>query len=711
MTGDVSSQASDGLPHSASAMLELLGAWVGLGWLRALDHSFAAFLHEQVPDAPPLLLLGAALVSHQLGRGHVCLDLESTLADPGRSLSLPPDGMLEGAAAGPGDVLRGLTRDAWVAALSHPALVAAGAGDTPLVLAGGRLYLRRFWACEQRIAAAIQGCLDESSVQRAGVQAKWANLWLNRLFGPPRPDTVNWQRVACALATGGRFTVITGGPGTGKTTTVVRLLALLQALQREAGIAQPLRIRMAAPTGKAAARLSAAVSGAVNDLPLPADAVGDAIRASIPVEVGTVHRLLGSRPGTRQFRYRSGHPLALDVLVVDEASMIDLELMTAVFQALPPQARLILLGDRDQLASVEAGAVLGEICTRASDGHYSAATADWLQSVSGERIPPTMLDARGEALDQHIVMLRKSYRFDAHSAIGRLARAVNVGDATEARAILHGEGMLPDLALQTLDEAGAQGLERGLIHGGSERFQPVGGRGRPAGHAAYLRRMIEQDPGDAADPEAVAVWAEAVLGAQAGFQLLCAVRRGPWGVEQMNRRVEAALRTEGLISDRGIWYAGRPVMVTANDYGLGLMNGDIGVTLNVPQRDAEGGMARALRVAFPAADGGSRVRLLQPSRLNAVETVYAMTVHKAQGSEFDHAALLLPDREVPVLTRELLYTAITRARRWFTLIEPAAGVLEQAVQRRVIRGSGLGDALRGRRPALPPSEEADGHGR
>jgi len=696
-------------PESATRMLELLESWVELGWLRALDHAFASFLLEQVPEAPPLLLLGAALASHQLGRGHVCLDLDATLADPGRSLSLPPDGAVVVPVAGPQEVLGGLTREIWIEALSHPELVAMGAGDTPLVFARRRLYLRRFWACEQHIALAVRGRVADGGAERAGVDSGRLRAWLGRLFGPPEPGGADWQRIACALAAGGRFTVITGGPGTGKTTTVVRLLALLQALHQEAGDAHPLRIRMAAPTGKAAARLSASVAGAVHDLPLPADESGARIRMSIPTEVGTVHRLLGSRPGTRHFRYRAGNPLALDVLVVDEASMIDLELMTAVFQALPPRARLILLGDRDQLASVEAGAVLGEICTRAGDGHYTPATAEWLQNVSGEEIPAAMLDRQGEKLDQHIVMLRRSYRFGEHSAIGRLARAVNAGDAVAARSILSTEGLRPDLAVRSLEGSGDAALHHCVIHGGVEAFRPADDGSRPAGHADYLRRMTEEDPGDAADPEAVSDWAARVLEAQRGFQLLCPVRQGPWGVEPLNRRVEAALRTEGLISGRGVWYAGRPVMVTANDYGLGLMNGDIGVALDTPQRDADGHLVRVLRVAFPAGDGTDRVRWIQPSRLTQIETVYAMTVHKAQGSEFDHAALLLPDREVPLLTRELLYTAITRARRWFTLIEPAPGVLERAVLRRVIRGSGLGEVLRGNPQNVQPAGDGNGH--
>jgi exodeoxyribonuclease V alpha subunit len=680
---------------SAEDLLDLLGLWVEQGWLRVLDRAFADFLHEQVSGAPPLLLLGAALASHQLGRGHVCLDLQAALADPDRTLSLPPDGAARerSPAARPADLLRGLAPADWAAALAHPELVAHGAGATPLVLAGHRLYLRRFWECEQRIAAAIGERLTAGGNRRGSLDAGLMRTWLDRLFGPVRPGDTDWQRVACGLAAGGNFAVITGGPGTGKTTTVVRLLALLQALHQEAGGDAPLRIRMAAPTGKAAARLNASVAGAVQDLPLPGDGIGARIRAAIPTDVSTVHRLLGSRPDTRHFRHHLRNPLPLDVLVVDEASMIDLELMTAVFQALTPGARLILLGDRDQLASVEAGAVLGEICARAEGGHYTAETAAWLQAVSGEAIPESALDAAGTALDQHIVMLRRSYRFGATSAIGRLARAVNAGDREAVDAVSAGGGRLPDLARVALRDVTEPDLEQCVVQGGAGFFEPAADGSVPAGHAHYLRLMAAEDPGDGAEPAAAEAWAQRVLQAHAGFQLLCAVRQGPWGVEGMNRRIEGILRAQGLIAAAGIWYAGRPVMVTANDYGLGLMNGDIGVTLAMPALDPEGRPIRALRVAFRAGDGSGRVRWIQPSRLPRLETAYAMTVHKAQGSEFDHAALLLPDRESPILTRELLYTAITRARRWFTLLEPRAGVLDQATRRRVLRGSGLGEAL------------------
>lgn len=304
-------------------------------------------------------------------------------------------------------------------------------GGTPLVTTGEELYLRRYWESERRIGQAIRVRLADREAWQSALDEQAARDWLDRLFGPPadaaaQPD---WQRLACALAAGSGFSVITGGPGTGKTTTVLRLLALLQGLE---GPDDPLRIRLAAPTGKAAARLNTSVGGALDRLGLDRLPAGEALRRDLPAEVVTLHRLLGARPDTRHFRYGARNPLALDVLVVDEASMIDLELMASLVEAVPRTARLILLGDRDQLASVEAGAVLGELCHRAGGGHYTPATAQWLEAVTGMAVPEAMQDADGQALDQHIVMLRESHRFGADSGIGRLAAAVNSGDATRA---------------------------------------------------------------------------------------------------------------------------------------------------------------------------------------------------------------------------------------------------------------------------------------
>jgi len=651
------------------------------GWLRPLDRALAAFLREQVPHAPPLALLAAALVSHQAGRGHVCLDVDALLDDPDRVLALPPEAAAtEGAPPPPSRLLSGHSRAELEAQLDCPALIGSGDGDAaPLVRYGPRLYLRRYWACERTIATALQQRIAALGQWRAAIDAVAARRWLDALFGPPTADGPDWQRLACATAVGSGFSVITGGPGTGKTTTVLRLLALLQGLS---GGAQ--RIRLTAPTGKAAARLNASIASAVDSLALERLPGGEAVRARIPTEVVTLHRLLGARGGTRRFRHHAGDPLPADVVVVDEASMIDVELMAALLDALPVHTRLILLGDKDQLASVEAGAVLGELCARAEAGDYTPETADWLARISGERIPERLVSAAGHGLDQQVVMLQGSHRFGAESGIGRLARAVNAGEAR---------------SVADWDPPPGGDVVRVPLHSGPEdpalETWVVAGGDTGPGHAGYLEHLHGQRPPWEAPRAAQEAWARQVLERHAAFQLLCAVRHGPYGVEALNARIAGNLRRRGLIPGEHGWYEGRPVIVTRNDYGLGLINGDLGIALRVPHWLAYGEAAgaeaggRVLRVAFAAGDGSGRIRWLPPHRLESVDTAFALTVHKAQGSEFRHAALLLPDRPSPVLTRELLYTGITRASERLTLLEPAPWVLREAVGRRTVRSGGL----------------------
>ena len=679
---------------------DLLTRWSERGWLRPLDRAFAEFLRGEVPDAHPLLLLAAALASHQLGRGHVCLDLAATLADARFALSLPPEGD-DGIAlpALPDELLAGVTLADWQAALAHPLLVGRGAGNTPLVCVGTRLYLRRYWQYECDVRAGIDARLAAGAALQAGLAPVAFRAALDALF-PAAPDgAVDWQKLACALAARSAFSIVTGGPGTGKTTTVVKLLALLQSLALHNGAdSRPLRIRLAAPTGKAAARLNESIAGAVARLPLDALPAGERVRDAIPTEVSTLHRLLGSRPDTRHFRHDARNPLPLDVLVVDEASMVDLEMMAALLAALPPAARLVLLGDKDQLASVEAGAVLGELCERSRATHYTPATRDWLASVTGAAIDAALVDPAGEALDQAIAMLRVSHRFTAASGIGRLAEAVNAGDIATLHALWpQGYADLARVKLAGSDDGSFRTL---VIDGGVANF-PAKGQGRrsgdevlppPVGYRHYLLAVRDgQPPADAA-PEAFDAWARAVLAAHGRFQVLCALRRGPFGVDGLNLRIARLLAEAGLIPATQGWYLGRPVLVTRNDYGLGLMNGDIGITLALPRAGSAPGapLHWGLRVAFPAGDDTHGIKWVLPSRLQAVDTVFAMTVHKSQGSEFVHAALVLPESLSPILTRELVYTGITRARHWLTLATAGGDrVLDEAVGRRVLRASGL----------------------
>ena len=665
------------------ALSATLQSWVERGWLRELDLALARFLVGEVPATTPAVMLAAALVSHQLGRGHVCLDLDETLANPGMALSLPPehDSAPEDTPVTPPEALLSrLSAKDWAAQLGAAEVVSAGAENAPLVLAGHRLYLRRYWHYEHAVEAAIFQRLDMRTRIAASLPEAGFRKTLDALFPAEASGQTNWQKIACALAARSAFSIVTGGPGTGKTTTVVRLLALLQSLAIE-NEGRPLRIRLAAPTGKAAARLKESISGAIGNLPGFVQ-MNEALLGSIPDEVTTLHRLLGSRPDSRLFRHSARNPLPLDVLVIDEGSMVDLEMMAAVLSALPPEARLILLGDKDQLASVEAGSVLGDLCRRALGGHFTPETAHWVEGVTGERIAAEFIDPAGHAFDQHVVMLRQSRRFDAASGIGQLALAVNAGK-TEAisRVWQHG---YPDIIRHDLPGIDAPRLEAILLG------QPGQTEG-PRGYAAYLEIVRSERPPQDAAREDFDAWASRVLHAHGRFQLLCALRNGPCGVSGLNARIEAMLRARGLISGFEAWYAGRPLLVTRNDYNLELMNGDIGITLPFATLSRSTGMPEwSMRVAFPKQDGSDGIRWILPSRLQSAETVFALTVHKSQGSEFEHCALLLPPRPNPILTRELVYTGITRARRWFSLICAGnAMILNDAASRSVQRSGGL----------------------
>jgi exodeoxyribonuclease V alpha subunit len=655
------------------ALFPLLEAWLRRGWIRPLDLAFTRFLHLQQPDADGLTLLAAALASHQLGRGQVCLDLAGALARPEAVLLLPPEGESGALPALPGELLAGVTRQSWEERLGESPLVDRnGKGAAaPLVLAGGRLYLRRFREYSCRVADHLRRRLAQVMPV-----PEWLSRRLDTVFAGLRSqaeaarEAVHWQSVAVAVAARGAFSVISGGPGTGKTTTVVRLLGLLQQVALEQG--SRLRIRLAAPTGKAAARLTESIGQAAENLP-------EAVRGLIPTEAATLHRLLGARPDTRHFVHHRGNPLHLDLLVVDEASMIDLEMMAALLEALPDEARLVLLGDKDQLASVEAGAVLGELCAHAERPGYRPETVDWVRSATGYDLQP--FAGAGSRLDQQIVVLRQSHRFGGRSGIGILARAVNAGDPARVREVW--KRGFEDIRRCAAAHPDDREFARLVLEGGA---QAPGSEGDLAGYRAYLE-LVARGP---LAPDEEEEWFRAVLEAFGRFRLLSAVRRGDWGVEGLNRAAARHLAGAGLIAADQGWYPGRPVMVTRNDYGLGLMNGDIGIALPVGDGTATSG-GQTLRVVFPMPGGGYKKVL--PSRLNDAETAYAMTVHKSQGSEFDHTVLVLPDASSPVLTRELIYTGITRARRWFTLLCPAEELLDEAVDRSAHRASGLAELL------------------
>lgn len=665
-------------PIDSDNLLRQLDRMADAGQLRRLGSVFARFIATLDGNPSTALIVACAVLTEMEGRGNSCLAL-ADLDHAGQLLEWSDaqwNALRHAAGPLPGNAVQ------WQAALAQQTQVwsadASNAVDRrqPLVLDGGRLYLRRYWRDEKTVANAIRA---RASIRHVFDSAKTSRIrgWIDRLFtqGPAGAE-VDWQRVACAVAVRSPLSIVTGGPGTGKTYTVARLLALQFALADDPS---RLRVVLAAPTGKAAARLKQSIDTALGSL---AADVGDALPlAALTTRMGparTLHGLLGARPDTRAFRYHAGNQLEVDVLIVDEASMVHLEMMAALLEALPPHATLVLLGDKDQLASVEAGSVLGDLCLDAERGSYTRSTAAYVEAASGQAIPAALL-AHGAAaspqLAQQTVMLRKSWRFGG--PIGKLAQAVNAGRSADAAAVLRAR------------EDAILAWQEGATQAGLLQLALDGRAGAEGGYRAYLEltAQIEKDRYAVNQGAGVAGYervVHAILTAFDGFRILCSVRDGEWGVDGINDAVARRLEQQGLIRRRGAWYAGRPVIVTRNDYAAGVFNGDIGVTLHDPLRP------ESLRVYFLQGDG---IRSVLASRLTSVESAYAMTVHKSQGSEFSHTVLVLPQQAGPVVVRELVYTGITRASRCFTLVSPVAGVLEEALARQTRRTSGLRDFL------------------
>ena len=634
------------------------------GQVRRLGAAFARFVgglapqQMQAADAPALAV-ACVVLSELEGRGHSCVMLAELAHAPSQLMGWT-DEQWQAVLAVSGPLPD--TLEEWCALLARaPQVWSAGVADThqPLVLDGERLYLRRYWRDETAVGMAIA----TRAATTVAPPLPQVRQWLDVLFDrPPEGGGPDWQKVACAIALRGKVAIITGGPGTGKTYTVASLLTLLFAVSPQP---DQLRIALAAPTGKAAARLKQSIDQALAGL---AKKVGAAVGNELPLmtlaqrmgAARTLHSLLGARPGTRAFAHHAGNQLDVDVLIVDEASMVHLEMMASVLDALPPTAILILLGDKDQLASVEAGAVLGDLCHDAQAGGYDAATIAYAQAASGVAIPDGFAGDAG-ALAQQTVMLRHSHRFGG--PIGALAQAVNDGRPDLAKACFAGD---------------AEGKVAWKVPAQPEevlRLALAGRDGAPGGYRPYLELVNAGSEGHDHHDD----WVRGVLRSFESFRILCAVRDGEWGVAGLNTAIELRLEREGLLR-RAEWYVGRPVMVTRNDYGTGVFNGDIGLTLRDPARPG------SLRVYFLE---GDKVRSVLATRLRQVETAFAMTVHKSQGSEFRHTVLVLPQEGGAMLARELVYTGITRARDFFTLVSPTQAVLFDAILRRTQRASGL----------------------
>lgn len=535
-----------------------------------LDHAFAEFLAQRSglnPSQIPTFKNSVARLSFEQSQGHSCVFLEpeeqALVLSSGLALQL--------------EISQGLEV----------------AETLPLVLQNYCLYTHRYWFYETRLAQQLKQLLKRD-YQIHNLEAA-----LDNHFQPVENHETDWQREAAKLALTHAFAIVTGGPGTGKTTTVVKILALLQELAQ-----QPLHIALAAPTGKAAMRLQESIGASIQSLSCSAE-----IKRQIPDEVKTLHRLLGARPPSPYFHHDANKPLPYDVVVIDEASMVDLALMSKLVDALKVGARLILLGDKDQLASVESGAVLADLTS---------------------------------SLKKNTVELQKSHRF---------------------------QGEIKDLAVAVNQQAGKNAWD--LLATGSDKISLL-----QDDVISYIAR--KQQPYLALIKQGADF--KQVFAAFNAFQVLCSNRQGVNGIADINHRVEKQLHLSGH------WYSGRPVMMTQNNAPMQLYNGDIGICM--PDKD----LNNRLMVFFLRPDGS--VKKVLPTRLPPHETVFAMTIHKSQGSEFNEVLIALPDKMNPVLTKELIYTAITRAKQRVKIVAQQE-IFSQAVKQKIQRYGGLAAKLGG----------------
>lgn len=605
------------------------------GYLSEIDLHFGRFITGLDKNDNPDIFLAAAFVSHATSDGDGYLDLNSITRKP---ILLDINGK---------NRLKSPKLSEWIKTLSQSRVVGRPGEFRPLILdKKNRLYLYRYWDYENRLSNAIKNRIKED-IQ--GIDISILKESLNRLFPNNGPDEFNWHKVAGVIAAFKKFCVITGGPGTGKTYTTAKILALLLEISRK----DKLNILLAAPTGKAAARIGESIKAAKKTLNCSDDIID-----AIPSEAYTIHRMLKTIPGSPYFYHNAENPLAADIVVVDEVSMVDLALMSKLFFAVKNDARIILIGDRDQLASVEAGFVMADICDRDNIHLFSKyfcqqfeKLAQYKMDISSEKLKDT------PGLYDCMVVLKKSYRFIDTSGIGECSRAVNNGKFDETFSILKSNPGQIDWKKISRPKDLLMALPKEVVNGYSD----------------YL---------NCSDPHKA-------LELFNRFRILCAVKFGALGVTEINKLTEDILNRKGLIELDNLstypWYRGRPVLIMRNDYSLELFNGDIGITM--PEPDSK---RKELYVYFPGVSG--KLRRFLPHRLPEHETAYAMTVHKSQGSEFENVLLVLPNQDYPVLTRELLYTGITRAKNHIS-IWGRKEIIKTTTLRKIKRNSGLRDAL------------------
>ena len=602
----------------------------------ATDRHFASLMERLAGSDSPALTLASALASRWLAEGQGCLPLDQVAGRP-----YPQAG------SGSGAQVDCPYQAEWEEQLRATPVVGRPGEVKPLILdESGRLYLQRYWRYEQDVAGEL---LKRLAGPPSGMDEALLADTLKRLFpGSSQSEETDWQKVAVFAAVRQRLCVITGGPGTGKTYTVARLLA---AMLEQPGGDQRI-IRLAAPTGKAVARLQESLREAAKDLAVP-----EAIKAKLQDEsiTTTIHRLLGTIPDSVTFRHDAANPLTADVVVVDEASMVSLSLMARLLAALKPETRLVLVGDKDQLPPVDPGGMLHDLCQAAASNRFSLGfCADYFGCCGETLCAPAPPEPGG--LADVVVRLSRNHRSGNSRFLHAASISVNAGGADDFLKLAR----LPETTGSTVVW---QELPR------HEKLKET--------VRDVVRRYYKPVFQCASVAEALQTFGR--------FRILCAVREGPYGCAAVNRLVEDILREDGLVpaeSFRLASYRGKPIMVTANNYLLKLFNGDIGLIWPEEAR---------LLVHFPAK--ADSIRAVARERLPAHETAYAMTVHQSQGSEFQHVLVVLPDRETPLLTRQLLYTGLTRARQSVTILALET-ILRQAIAAQAQRASGLCQALR-----------------
>lgn len=609
-------------------MTSILKNLLGQNSIFPLSYYFARFIAEQSHEnIDSLTALSAALVSEANQKGHVCIELEHMQGKP----------LFDCESLSGSDQLTGIDVDQWCQKLLDNPCVGLAGETTPLVLEDNRLYLYRYWFYETQVSEAIKSRLETQDKLDYETLSKQLDQLYPKTVGQP----LNEQKLAVALSVIRRFAVISGGPGTGKTTTVINILAVLLSQSADT------RIALAAPTGKAAARMMDSIRNGLDH-----SLIDDSIRELIPTEASTIHRLLGFRP--TGFRYSQQHLLPVDCVVIDEASMVDLTLMYRLLDALPNHARIILLGDRDQLAAVAAGNVLGDITGRGRTIQYSTGLAEKLGNILSEPLTDIQradiqTSENPTAIADSIALLKQSYRFSNESGIGKLAAMVNQGDEASAIKLLESGSPHINWFSRPVDRPEQSTLDLILAH-----YQSV----------------VSSDN------------IETAFNAFECSRVLCAVHSGPFGDKEMNHRIETTMRLKHWIGGE-VNFHGRPVLILSNDYELDLFNGDIGLIW--PDKDG------LLQAFFR--DSRQSLRHFPINSLPEYESAWAMTVHKSQGSEFDSVVLILPSDSLPeAVSRELLYTGITRAKQKLT-IHATATTLETACRTTRQRYSGLASKL------------------